>query len=74
MKILKALFQTILTKQIIFASTKISLVVGTLLNLINQGGNVIDGSPISWPHLFLNYLVPFCVACYSAAKIQLRNR
>ncbi len=49
----------------------VSMVVGTLLNLINQGGPVLDGAPLSWPHLLLNYLVPFCVSSYSAAKNEI---
>jgi len=49
----------------------VSLVVGTLLNLINQAGPVLNGAPLSWPHLLLNYLVPFCVSSYSAAKNEI---
>jgi len=45
---------------------RISLCVGTVLNLINQGANFIGTTPVSWPHVCLNYLVPFCVATYSA--------
>lgn len=47
---------------------RIALIVGTLLNVINQGEPFIKGIAISWPHVFLNYLVPFCVASYSAYK------
>ena len=47
---------------------KVSLCVGTLLNLINQGGAAWNGGALSWPHLLLNYMVPFCVSTYSAAK------
>jgi len=47
-------------------SGKIALVVGTVLNAINQGSAFIGPEPISWPHVVLNYCVPFCVAYYSA--------
>jgi hypothetical protein len=47
---------------------KVSLVVGTVLNLINQGEPLLTNGTISWGHVFLNYLVPYCVASYSAAK------
>jgi hypothetical protein len=40
--------------------------VGTVLNLINQGANFLGAAPVSWPHVGLNYLVPFCVATCSA--------
>lgn len=49
-------------------AVKVSLVVGTLLNLINQGERIWAGSEPLWGHLFLNYLVPFCVATYSGAR------
>ena len=57
-----------MAKTIVRNSLKISLVVGTILNLINQGGNLLHSETISWFHLPLNYLVPYLVATYSAAK------
>jgi hypothetical protein len=53
---------------------RIALVVGTVLNLINQGEAVLSGDGISWFHLVLNYLVPYCVASYSAARNELVRR
>ena len=53
---------------------RIALFVGTLLNLLNQGPRVWAGEPVSWLHLLLNYLVPFCVATYSAVKNELSRR
>ncbi len=50
---------------------RIALCVGTVLNLINQGGNFVGAAPVSWPHVCLNYLVPFCVATYSATVNEL---
>lgn len=61
-------------KHIAISSLKIALVVGTLLNLINQGGALLNGDKISWFHLVLNYLVPYCVASYSAATNELEQR
>ena len=49
-------------------AVKVSLFVGTLLNLINQSGSAWNGGSLSWPRLCLNYIVPFCVSTYSAAK------
>ncbi|MGH7746801.1 MAG: nitrate/nitrite transporter NrtS [Candidatus Dormibacteria bacterium] len=48
---------------------KVSLVVGTLLGLINEGPTVVAGhADLSLiPRAMLNYVVPFCVSCYSAA-------
>lgn len=68
---MKELLHTALTRRIVSNALRVSLVVGTVLNVINQGGALLAGSGISWPHVLLNYLVPYCVASYSAAKVQL---
>jgi len=47
---------------------RVPAVVGTILNLVNQGPHLIARRGISWPHLVMKYLVPFCVASYSAAS------
>jgi len=49
-------------------AVKISLVVGTMLNLINQGEYLLAGDGIMMGNVLLNYLVPFCVASYSGAR------
>lgn len=53
---------------------KISLVVGSVLNLINQSESIFHGGDISWGHLLLNYFVPYCVASYSAARNEINSR
>ena len=68
------IFQTCILRHIALSSLPIALVVGTLLNLINQGGDLLHGDKISWFHLVMNYLVPYCVASYSAAKNELEQR
>jgi hypothetical protein len=62
------LLRAAISTPIINNSLKISLVVGTILNLVNQGENLLHSESISWFHLVLNYLVPYFVASYSAAK------
>lgn len=42
-----------------------------ILNVIYQGETIFSGSEISWIHLLMNYLVPYRVASYSAAKNEL---
>lgn len=59
---------------IVRSSLKLALVVGTVLNLINQGGALISAEGISWFHFVLNYLVPYCVASYSAARNEWHRR
>ena len=59
---------------------KLALVVGTLLNLINQGDAILNGawSDIHVPKLLLTYCVPYCVAVYAGTqakrdKVQTKN-
>lgn len=52
-------------------SLRVALVVGTILNILNQGQAVLDGGAVSWFQLVTNYLVPYCVATYSAAKNEM---
>ena len=68
---MKTLLQAARKKQIVVNSTKVALFIGTLLNLINQGQQIWLGMDISWGHVVLNYLVPYCVATYSAAKNEM---
>lgn len=49
-------------------SLKIALVVGGILNLINQGHAIFGPEAVSISHVLLNFIVPFCVASYSAAR------
>ena len=55
-------------KHIVVNALRVSAVVGTLVNLINQGGPLMDRQAPSWIHVMLNYLMPYLVASYSAAK------
>jgi len=67
------LLRLMLTGIIRRSAVRIALGVGTLLNLINQGGQFFGPEPIAWSHVALNYLVPYCVAAYSAAHNQLKQ-
>jgi hypothetical protein len=64
------LLRAALTRRIVTSALRISLVVGTVLNAINQGGAIFGDAAVSWLHVLLNYLVPYCVASYSAARNQ----
>ena len=52
----------------------VSVIVGTILNLINQGSNVIDGHPINLVNIFLTYLVPFFVSITSMKSVDKENQ
>lgn len=71
---MRRLFLVACSRRIAINSLRIALVVGTVLNLVNQGGAIMAGTDISWVHLLLNYAVPYCVASYSAARNELTQR
>ena len=70
---LKGIMRLCMTRRVVFNSIKIAAVVGTALNLINQGERLLDAERISWGHFALNYAVPFMVASYSAGKNELQR-
>lgn len=52
-------------------SIAVAIVIGTALNIINQGLEVASGQPLIVWKLALTYFVPFAVAsygCYSAFR------
>lgn len=53
---------------------KVSLVVGTILNILNNGEQLGANQPVHWWHVGVNYRVPFCVSCYSAACNEARRQ
>ena len=58
--------QLALSKAVVKRSIIVALVVGTILNLINQGDSIISGGDISIAKALLTYMVPFCVSTYGA--------
>lgn len=51
----------------------VMLVVGTILNLINQGDALLRGVPLDWFKIALTYAVPYCVATYGAVSFRLNR-
>jgi hypothetical protein len=43
-----------------------TLIVGSVLNVINQGDALVAWSAIDWRKVLLTYCVPFCVATFGA--------
>jgi hypothetical protein len=52
-------------------SLVVALIVGTILNLINQGDALLTGLPVNLAKLLLTYLVPYCVSTYGAVSYRL---
>ena len=47
-------------------SLAVALVIGTVLNAINQGPEIFSGHWPIWWRLILTYFVPFAVASYGS--------
>ena len=54
-------------------SLYVALVVGSVLNLINQGDALLGMAPINWLKLVLTYFVPYAVCTYGAVSYQLKK-
>src|SRR5262249_11442594 len=54
-------------------SLYVALIVGTVLNLINQGGALLGMASINWLKLVLTYCVPYAVCTYGAVSYQLKK-
>ncbi len=54
-------------------SAYVALVVGTILNVINQGDALMAGAALDPAKLALTYMVPYLVATYGAVAERLCN-
>jgi hypothetical protein len=54
-------------------SLVVAVVIGSILNLINQGDALIAGAPLNLFKLLLTYVVPYCVATYGAVSLRLKD-
>lgn len=66
--------QAAFEREAVLRSLKVALIVGTALNLINQGDAMMNSEPINIFKCLLTYAVPYCVATYGAvAALQARQ-
>ena len=54
-----------------FRSSCVALVVGTILNLINQGDAIFGTMTINWTKIVLTDLVPSAVSTYGAVSYRM---
>jgi hypothetical protein len=52
----------------------VAVVVGTILNLINQGDRLLAGASLDVAKLVLTYVVPYIVATYGAVSFRLQTQ
>ncbi|OKY26543.1 nitrate/nitrite transporter NrtS [Thalassotalea sp. PP2-459] len=51
----------------------ISLVVGTILTLVNQSDVIFSDQPLNWFKVIITYIVPFCVSVYSSYATRIET-
>ncbi len=61
----------VLSRPILYNSIAVMIVVGTVLNIINQGDVLMKGASLNWPKVCLTYLMPFLVASFASWKVML---
>ena len=66
--------ETAFQRETIVRSLKVALIVGTALNLINQGDALMNGEPVNVFKCLLTYAVPYCVATYGAVAALLARQ
>jgi hypothetical protein len=49
----------------------VALIVGTILNLINQGDAILGATAINWTKIVLTYFVPYAVSTYGAVSYRM---
>ena len=61
-----------LEKDIVISSLKVALVVGCILNIINQGDALVHMNleSISWFKLGLTFVVPYMVSTYASVRVK----
>lgn len=64
-------FQYSLSDGVPRRSICVALVVGTVLNLINQGDALFGLTPINWTKMVMTYFVPYAVSTYGAVTYRL---
>lgn len=71
MSVLKRAIHYSLSDGIPYRSGCVALLIGTILNLINQGDAIFSGGPINWIKVVLTYLVPYAVSTYGAVSYRM---
>jgi hypothetical protein len=68
---LKRVFSCALSGGVPLRSFYVALVVGTILNLINQGDVLLARASLNWFKIILTYFVPYAACTYGAVYAQI---
>ncbi len=50
----------------------VAAIVGSILNLINQGDVLLGAGEVDFTKVLLTFAVPYCVATYGAVSFRMR--
>lgn len=59
-----------ITDSVPIRSLKVAILVGSALNLINQGDALFGSHPINWLKLGLTFAMPYAVSTYGAVSVR----
>ena len=55
-------------------SLYVALIVGTILNLINQGDALLGSAAVNWSKLLLTFCIPYAVCTYGAVSTKIASQ
>ncbi|GAC1339440.1 MAG: hypothetical protein NVSMB26_27280 [Beijerinckiaceae bacterium] len=61
-----------LTDGVPVRSLWVALIVGSVLNVINQGDALLGPGAVNWVKIVLTYIVPYCVCTYGAVSFRMK--
>jgi hypothetical protein len=70
---MKLAIQIAFQRDTVVTALEVCIIVGVLLNIINQGGILLSAQfeQLNWIKLMLTFLVPYLVSAYSTTKAKL---
>lgn len=71
MSTIKRVWHFAVTDGVPVRSLYVTFIVGTVLNVINQGDVLLAAGSISWFKMALTCIVPFCVSIYGAVSFRM---
>lgn len=71
MSTIKRAWRFAVTDGVPIRSLYVTFIVGTVLNVINQGDVLLAAGSISWFKVALTYVVPYCVSTYGAVSFRM---
>jgi hypothetical protein len=74
MQMLRRAIHYSLSDGVPFRSGCAAIVVGTILNLINQGVAILEAASLNWLKIVLTYFVPYAVSTYGAVSYRMSRQ